>query len=786
MSYSVSSYFLFVRQSLKIGDLLTFYSFFELTLPLHILEKEMNVKAKKYLKVAGIVLASIVGLLIVAVIVLCLSAGHIAQNYLEKHGPELVGRQLTMKKLDLSPLSGTVVIDSFSMKEADGKRDFVTFDTLYVQLKIWDLLSHKVNVRHIHLDGADVKVAQRDSVFNFTDIIEKFSQPDTAADKDTTPSQKWEIGLYDIQLRHCSAHYKDLVLNTHFDMRDLNLGIPGVYFSNKLTDMGLNLNFEQGGSLKSKLKYDLETSKFDITAQVNHFTISGIEPYMRMGVRVGSVNGDMNVYAHMTGDFNHIMNFNLEGNSSIDNLKVTDDKGRLVLTTRHTSAELKKMSLADNQIWLGKVVAEDAHSQLLLDKKGGNNFTYFSSVPQAPQKKTTAAQSDAASKKPLDFRISELNFQNINLKIHDDAPRLPFNYEVSGMNIKANNVTLDKRNDVSVNGRMGGTGTFDMRWRGSVNDLTNQNIILNLTNIDLKPFTSYFDPIFAYRITGGNLSLVSQNVITNNNLKGANLLNIYDCEVEKDKTVQKPEYKVPLKMALYIVKDKDDKISIDLPVSGNVNSPEFSYKKIIVKTLLNFLVKVAESPFRSLAKLFGHDASADVDKIKIDPTLGELDVQGYDKLNKVADMIKAKPQLTLSIHQEPNYTDAISQLAVLELKRDYYIHTHAGKTAANLEPIDKDAIRQIADGDDGLKQFAATLVPDNEASGLEQKALARYRTSAMMEADQLIEKRTAAVREYMVMTKGLNAQRIKVATAPYSPSTHYSGDSFFKVDLSGE
>ena len=45
------------------------------------------------------------------------------------------------------------------------------------------------------------------------------------------------------------------------------------------------------------------------------------------------------------------------------------------------------------------------------------------------------------------------------------------------MNIKANNVTLDKRNDVSVNGRMGGTGTFDMRWRGSVNDLTNQNII---------------------------------------------------------------------------------------------------------------------------------------------------------------------------------------------------------------------------------------------------------------------------------------------------------------------
>ena len=95
----------------------------------------------------------------------------------------------------------------------------------------------------------------------------------------------------------------------------------------------------------------------------------------------------------------------------------------------------------------------------------------------------------------------------------------------------------------------------------------------------MKPFTSYFDPIFAYRITGGNLSLVSQNVITNNNLKGANLLNIYDCEVEKDKTVQKPEYKVPLKMALYIVKDKDDKISIDLPVSGNVNSPEFSYKR---------------------------------------------------------------------------------------------------------------------------------------------------------------------------------------------------------------
>ena len=100
---------------------------------------------------------------------------------------------------------------------------------------------------------------------------------------------------------------------------------------------------------------------------------------------MGSVNGDMNVYAHMTGDFNHIMNFNLEGNSSIDNLKVTDDKGEAGADHPPHLGRIEKMSLADNQIWLGKVVAEDAHSQLLLDKKGGNNFTYFSSVPQAPK-----------------------------------------------------------------------------------------------------------------------------------------------------------------------------------------------------------------------------------------------------------------------------------------------------------------------------------------------------------------------------------------------------------------
>ena len=62
----------------------------------------------------------------------------------------------------------------------------------------------------------------------------------------------------------------------------------------------------------------------------------------------------------------------------------------------------------------------------------------------------------------------------------------------------------------------------------------------------------------------------------------------------------KPRLKLPVKAALYVLKDKDGKVLLDIPVKGNVDNPEFNYMKLVWKALGNLIVKVATSPARLL------------------------------------------------------------------------------------------------------------------------------------------------------------------------------------------
>lgn len=746
----------------------------------------MNKVVKKSLKVAAIVLGVLLALIIGAVIFIAYKGGDIAKAYLEEHDQELIGRELTIGKIDLSLLHGTVSADSVNLKEKDEKTDFVKFDTLFVDMKLTDLLSHKVTLEHIHLTGADVEVLQRDSVFNFTDIIEHFSKKDTteAEPADTTPSQ-WEVGLYDIQLRRCAALYKDLVLNSKFDLRNINIDIPGLYFSNKSTDVGLNLAFENGGSLAAKMKYAMESSDFEINAKVKGFSIAGIKPYMQQGVRVGSVSGLLDVDATMKGDFNHIMNFTLSGNSSLRNVKVTDDRGRLVMSAKRTSAELVRLNLTDNEIHLGTIDGEGIASQFLIDKNGNDNISYFVASPQAEERherkdSIAEAQGKKVEEKPLKFLIDKVDMKGMSMYMEDASLKEKFTYQVKDFSVKASNVTLDKPNDVTIAGRLGKTGSVNAHWKGSLDAMNNQNLSATLTNVDLTEFTPYFDPIFAYRITGGNMTMISQNIIENGNLKGSNMLSVMNCTVEKDKTVENPEVKAPLKTALYIIKDKDGKISIDLPISGNINSPEFNYKKIITKTLLNFLAKVGTSPFKSLAHIFG--SSDNANEAKLNPTNGNLEIETYDLLNKVVSMIKDKPALKATLDQQINYEDAIPDMALLKLKTAYYLKQNPGKTEANLEIIDQDAISKIEEKDDEFKAYAASVSTSGETKPL-KVAVELYGTSAQTELNQLAVKRSSAINTFLTQQVGDKANNITLKADPYNAETKYSGKSILKLDL---
>ena len=60
---------------------------------------------------------------------------------------------------------------------------------------------------------------------------------------------------------------------------------------------------------------------------------------------------------------------------------------------------------------------------------------------------------------------------------------------------------------------------------------------------------------------------------------------------------------LPVSLAIALLKDRSGEISLDIPVSGNLDDPEFSVGGVIIQVLVNLVAKAATSPFALLASL---------------------------------------------------------------------------------------------------------------------------------------------------------------------------------------
>jgi hypothetical protein len=109
--------------------------------------------------------------------------------------------------------------------------------------------------------------------------------------------------------------------------------------------------------------------------------------------------------------------------------------------------------------------------------------------------------------------------------------------------------------------------------------------------------------------------------------------------------------RLPLDLAIAILSDAEGRIDIDLPVRGNVNSPEFSYGHLVWQALVTVIKKVVTSPFRALAGLFGGEADAErLQTVLFEPGSDVVAPPERQKLQRVAEVLGKRTQLKLVVH----------------------------------------------------------------------------------------------------------------------------------------
>ena len=105
--------------------------------------------------------------------------------------------------------------------------------------------------------------------------------------------------------------------------------------------------------------------------------------------------------------------------------------------------------------------------------------------------------------------------------------------------------------------------------------------------------------------------------------------------------------KLPVRLAVSLLKDRKGEIRLDLPVTGQTDDPKFSVWGIVVKIIVNLLVKAATSPFALLGAMFG--GGEELSYLEFDPGLSVPPEAGEGKIANLAKVLDERPGLKLEI-----------------------------------------------------------------------------------------------------------------------------------------
>ena len=594
-------------------------------------------------------------------------------------------------------------------------------------------------------------------------------------------------------------------LDAVWEFNDLGLTIPGVYFAGPRTDVGLLLQFAGGGALETELAYDMEHADFDLRLRLRELALDGLLPYLRQSMRAGEVSGLLSADLNLEGNTEHLTDLSVSGTADLCGFRLGDESRNPVLGIDTLRIALRQGDLRESRYAFDRIYVSGIAARYAIRADGSNNLAaLFAASPQTQsaddtsrsvsteqEKEVTAdtpAQPDGAaepSATPLRLTVADLEVRNGAVEISDRSLVKPFDYRIADIRLRCRDFDPDRRNSLTVDARMQRTGSARIRWQGSLSDLNDQNILVSLSNIDLRDFSPYCEQFTAYPLSKGNLSFRSQNIVSNRYLSGTNHLDMFDCTVEKRRRDHEPEFRIPLKLGLYVLKDKKGHVKIDLPVKGNLDAPEFSYRKIVMKALGNVLLKVVTAPFSFLT---GHGDN--LTHIDLRPLDWNFSSEQYARFDRIAELLREKPEMKVSLTQRIAYRQALASLAEIDLKTDF--HRAQGDSLQPLSLIDFEKIQAMNFKSEAMHLFADSLLQTRglaaAGSRIGDKAMALYADKAAAQLRQLMLMRDKSLREYMAATHHLAESAFRIDTLSDEELHAYGGKNRYTIaiEMDGE
>ena len=584
---------------------------------------------------------------------------------------------------------------------------------------------------------------------------------------------------------------------------DISTGIVKSDLSTPI-DYQLSAGINAQSLLTSVGQIDAVAQTVDADIDFSNMLLSRLQPYIAPYINMTIEDGMFSTKGRLHADAKDMLTYS--GSANISQLHINDNVLKQPLLTWETM-DINQLAFDRQQakIDIDEINFDTLFSRLIISADRTTNISALINTTDTatPPKQVGVKPSNAratsadeaavlsagnespATAKPaqMQLNINKIGFKDSSAFFADNSLTPNFASGIEMLNGQITNLSSNPETTASVDL----TGKIDkyapVTLKGDVNPLLAQpylDLNLNFDKVELTSVNPYSGTYAGYYIDKGLLSLDLNYQLKNNALVGSNHVVIDQLKLGKPSNSSLAT-SLPVTLAVALLQDRNGVIDLGVDVSGDIDSPSFSFGSIIINALGNVITKVVTSPFSFLAGLVGDDE--EMDRISFDYGLSTITLKQKTTLDKLAKALIDRPLLNLNIKGSVDLINDQQALAESQLHKklaktagikfkDFPKSLSASQFPAT-GPI-ADALYQLAEQElsqppQDIKQTLKQQTPEiTEAELITRWHIGLYnmlknqQQSTRDDLGELAQQRAKAVKAYLIDQAGIDAGKVFV------------------------
>jgi hypothetical protein len=573
------------------------------------------------------------------------------------------------KEGDDSAVSGLEAnVTSLRLRRQGEKEDFLQVPELGVKGLDIDLAKRTVTIGEAATRNGTLQVIrEKDGTLDLEKLLPrsdvKAASPPSKSPVKNAAQPEWLVQVKKAALERYTVRAVDRTPRDPVTVRIFFLDVTAEDLStekNRRGKVSLKTTVNKTGKVAVGGAVGIHPVSADLNLDVRTIELVPLQPYVTDRVNISLMGGKVSARGKlMLATRDKTIRTTYSGEVSVANLATVDKAtSEEFLSWNSLHLDGIRVGTGPLSVAIRQVALTDFYSRIVVTPDGTLNVQGIVKKEGQPPALTTAGGTpdnnlaavppeSAAPPTPVaietvSFQGGRINFTDHFIKHSYSANLLEVGGRVSGLSSEETRMA-----EVDLRGTLENYAPLEIT--GKINPLRNDLFVdlkIDFKDMDLSSLTPYSGRYAGYTIEKGKLSLSLKYLIVNRKLDASN--NVFLDQFTFGDAVESPDAtKLPVRLAIALLKNRKGEIALDLPLSGSLDDPQFSLGRVIIKIIVNLLAKAATSPFALLGAVFG--GGEELTYLEFNYGTETPDGPGEAKLMTLVKALHERPSLRLEI-----------------------------------------------------------------------------------------------------------------------------------------